>query len=156
MEPSDCNILQTTYTCYKDFHLLKITLLDMPLQQTNLPLFPEAFRTRAMQAQKCGLWKNIGCRFWLRKFSSVQSLSGVWLFVTPWTAAGQASLPITNSGVYSNSCPSSQWCHPTISSSVAPFSSHLQPFPASGSFPMSRFFASGGQSIGVSASASVL
>ena len=58
--------------------------------------------------------------------------------------------------VYSNSCPFSQWCHPTISSSVIPFSSCLQSFPASGSFPMSQFFASGGQSIGVSASASVL
>ena len=58
--------------------------------------------------------------------------------------------------VYSNSCPLSQWCHPTISSSVVPFSSHLQFFPASGSFQMSQFFASGGQSIGVSASASVL
>ena len=57
---------------------------------------------------------------------------------------------------YSNSCPSSQWCHPTISSSVIPFSSHLQSFPASGSFQMSQFFASGGQSIGVSASTSVL
>ena len=59
-------------------------------------------------------------------------------------------------GVYSNSCPSSGWCHPTISSSVVPFSSHLQSFPALGSFQMSQFFASGGQSIGVSASASVL
>ena len=56
----------------------------------------------------------------------------------------------------SNSCPSSQWCHPTISSTVVHFSSCLQPFPASGSFPMSQFFASGGQSIRVSASASVL
>ena len=60
------------------------------------------------------------------------------------------------SGAYSNSCPSSQWCHPTIWSSVIPFSSCLQYFPASGSFPMSQFFASGGQSIGVSASTSVL
>ena len=59
-------------------------------------------------------------------------------------------------GVYSKSCPLSPWCHPTISSSVIPFSSHLQSFPPSGSFQMSRFFASGGQSIGVSASASVL
>ena len=59
-------------------------------------------------------------------------------------------------GVYSNSCPLNQWCHPTISSSVFPFSSHLQSFPASGSFQMSQFFTSGGQSIGVSASASVL
>ena len=57
---------------------------------------------------------------------------------------------------YSNSCPSSQWCHPTISSSIVPFSSCPQFFPASGSFPMSQFFASGGQSIRVSASASVL
>ena len=56
----------------------------------------------------------------------------------------------------SNSCPSSQWCHPTISSSVIPFSSCLQSFPASGSFPVSQFFTSGGQSIGASASASVL
>ena len=55
-----------------------------------------------------------------------------------------------------NSCPLSQWCHPTISSSVVPFSSCLQSFPASGSFPVSLFFASGGQSIGMSASASVL
>ena len=59
-------------------------------------------------------------------------------------------------GACSNSCPSSQWCHPTISSSVVTFFSCLQSFPASGSFPVSQFFASGGQSIGVSASASVL
>ena len=55
-----------------------------------------------------------------------------------------------------NSCPSSQWCHSTVSSSIVPFSSCLQSFPASGSFQMNQFFASGGQSIGVSASASVL
>ena len=54
--------------------------------------------------------------------------------------------------VYSNSCPLSQWCHPTISSSDLPFSSCLQSFPASGSFPVSQFFAPGGQSIGASAS----
>ena len=60
------------------------------------------------------------------------------------------------SGACSNSCPSSQWCHPTISSSVVPFSSCLQSFPESGSFLISQFFASGGQSIGASASASVL
>ena len=57
---------------------------------------------------------------------------------------------------YSNLYPLSQWCHPTITSSVVPFSSHLQPFPGSGSFLMCQFFTSGGQSIGVSASASVL
>ena len=59
-------------------------------------------------------------------------------------------------GAYSNSCPLSRWCHPTISSSVIPFSSHFQSFPASGSFPRSQLFESGGQRIGVSASASVL
>ena len=58
--------------------------------------------------------------------------------------------------VYSDSCPSHWWCHPTISSSVIPFSSCLQSFPTSGSFPVSQFFTSGGQSIAVSASASVL
>ena len=86
----------------------------------------------------------------ITSFSSVQSLSCVRLFSTPWTAAHQASLSII--GVYSNSCPLSQWCHPTISSSVVPFSSCPQSFPASGSFPMSRLFTSGGQSIGASAS----
>jgi len=64
--------------------------------------------------------------------------------------------PPPTPGVYSNSCPLSQWCHPTISSSVIPFSSCLQSFPVSGSFPMSQLFTWGGQSIGVSASASVL
>ena len=58
--------------------------------------------------------------------------------------------------VYSNSCLSSRWCHPAISSSAVPFSSCTQPLPASGSFPMSQLFAWGGQSTGVSASASVL
>ena len=64
--------------------------------------------------------------------------------------------PLPTPKVYPNSCPSSQWCHPTISSSVVPSSSCLQSFPASGSFPMSQLFASGGQSIGVSASTLVL
>ena len=64
--------------------------------------------------------------------------------------------PSLTSRACSNSCPLSWWCHPTISSSVVPFSSCLQSCPTSGSFPMSQFFTSGGQSIGVSASASVL
>ena len=88
--------------------------------------------------------------------SSVQSLSCVWLFVIPWTAACQASLSFTISRSCSNSCPLSQWSLPTISSSVVPFSSCLQCFPASGSFLMSWLFVSGGQIIGASASASVL
>ena len=64
--------------------------------------------------------------------------------------------PSPTPSVYSNSCPLSQWCHPIISSSVVPFSFHLQSFPAAGSFQMSQLFESGGQSIGVSASTSVL
>ena len=88
--------------------------------------------------------------------SSVKSLSHVQLFVTPWTAACQAFLSITNSWSLLNSCPLSWWYHPTISSSVVPFSSCLQSFPASESFPMSRLLATGGPSTGVSASASVL
>ena len=64
--------------------------------------------------------------------------------------------PSPNSGVYPNSCPLSRWCHPTMSSSVVPFFSCLQSLPASGSSQMSQFFTSGGQSIGVSASTSVL
>ena len=64
--------------------------------------------------------------------------------------------PSATPGVHANPCPLSRWCHPTISSSVVPFSSCLQSFPASGTFPMSQLFASGDQSIGVSASTSVL
>ena len=98
---------------------------------------------------------------WLRShyamqgFSSVQSFSHAQLFVTPWTAARQASLSITNSQS-SNPCPLSWWCHPSISFSIIPFSSCPLSFPAPGSFPMSHLFASCGQSIRVSPSTSVL
>ena len=68
----------------------------------------------------------------------------------------KASLTITNSRSLLKLNSIERWCHPTISSSVVPFSSHLQSFPASGSFPMSQFFESGGQNIGISVSASVL
>ena len=93
---------------------------------------------------------------YLFQFCSVQSLSRVQLFATLWTAVHQASLSITNSHSLLKLMSISQWCHPTISSSVFPFSSCLQSFPASGSFPMSQFFSSGGQSIRASASASIL
>ena len=89
-------------------------------------------------------------------FGSVQSLSRVWLFVTPWTTARQASLSITSSWSLPKLMSIELVMHPTISSSVVPFSSCPQSLPASGSFPMSQLFASGGQSIGVSASTSVL
>ena len=81
------------------------------------------------------------------QFSSSQSLSHVWLFATPWAAACLAALSNTTSRAYSNSCPSSQWYCPPISLSVVPFSSWLLSFAASGSFQMSKFFTSGGQSI---------
>ena len=64
--------------------------------------------------------------------------------------------PLPSPGVHSDSCPSSPWCHPAISSSVIPFSSCPQSFPASGAFPMSQLFATGGLSIGISASTSIL
>ena len=155
--------------------------------------------------------QTLGIRMWT-SFSSVPLLSHVQLFATPWTAACQAFLFITNSrsltklisielvmpsnhlilcrgifssvqfsrsvvsdslwphetqharppcpsptpGVHPNSCALSRWCHPAISSSVVPFSSCPQSLPASGSFPMSQLFSWGGQSTGVSASASVL
>ena len=89
-------------------------------------------------------------------FSSVQSLSRVWLFVTPWRQHSRLPCPLPTPRACSNSYPLSQWCHPTISSSVVLFNSCLQSFPASGSFPMSQFFASGSQSIKVSASTPVL
>ena len=87
------------------------------------------------------------------QFSSVQWFSHIPLFATSWTTQHirpPCSLPIPR--VYSNSCPLSRWCHPTISSSVLHFSSCLQSLPASGSFPMSGLFISGGQGIGVSTS----
>ena len=88
----------------------------------------------------------------LIQFSSVQSLSCVRLFATPRRKHDRHPCPSPTPGVYPNSCPLSQWCHPTISSSVIPFSSHLQSFPAAGSFPMSWLFPSGGQSLGTSPS----
>ena len=94
-------------------------------------------------------WNNLN-QFLVYVFSSVQLLSCVWLFATPWTAECPPC-PSPIPGACSNSCSLSRWCHPTISSSVVPFSSHLQSFPASGSFPMSQLFTSGGQSIGASA-----
>ena len=87
---------------------------------------------------------------------SVQSLCHVRLFATPWTAAHQASLSSPTARVHPNPCPLSRWCHPTILSFVVPFSSCPQSFPAWGSFQMSQLFTSGGHSIAISASTSVL
>ena len=91
-----------------------------------------------------------------RKIVDSVQLSRVRLLATQWTSACQASLSITNSRSLPKLMSIGQWCHPTISSSVVPFSSCPQSFPASGSFQMSQFFASGGQRTGVSASTSFL
>ena len=102
----------------------------------------------------CGIGGEIG---YTVQFSSVHFSRSV-VSNSLWAHGLQhARLPCPSPtlGACSNSCPSSQWCHPTISSSVVLFSC-LQSFPASGSFPMSQFFPSGDQSIGVSASTSVL
>ena len=87
---------------------------------------------------------------------SVQSLSQSSTLWPHGLQHARLPCPSPTLGAYSNSCPLSRWCHQTISSSVIPFSSHLQSFPASGSFQMSQLFTSGGQSNGVSASPSVL
>ena len=91
-------------------------------------------------------------------FVVVQSLGCIWLFVTPWTVACLAPLSFTVSqSLFRFMSTESRWCYLTISSSApTPFSFCLQSFPASGSFSKSQLFTSGGQSIGVSASASVL
>ena len=88
---------------------------------------------------------------WPSFVALVQSLSHVRTFVMPWTAARLASLLSLTPRVCSNLCPLSRWCHPTISSSLTPFSSCPQSFQASGSFPMYCLFPSGSQSIGASA-----
>ena len=101
------------------------------------------------------IYIDINSKF-LVQFHSAQSLSHVQLFATHWTAALHASLSITNSRSLLKLMSIDRWCHPTISSSVIPFSSCPQSFPPSGSFQMSQLFASGGHTIGVSASTSVL
>ena len=93
------------------------------------------------------------CIYWDYQFSCSVISDSLW---PHRLQHARLPCPSPTPEAYSNSCPLSRWCHPTISSSVVPFSSHLQSFPASGSFQMSQFSASGSQSIGVSASTSVL
>ena len=96
------------------------------------------------------------CNSNIQSVHSVQFLNHVRLFATPWITALRPPCPSPTPGIHPNSCPSSWWCLPAISSSVVPFSSCPQSLPASESFPMSQLFASGGQNIGVSALASFL
>ena len=121
-------------------------------------------RRRPSVAQSSDFWRKVKTRKFsvkpppLPTFSSVQfSCSVVSDSLRPHESQhARPPCPSQTPGVYPNSYPLSRWCHPAISSSVVPFSSCPQSLPASGAFPMSQLFASGGQSIGVSASASVL
>ena len=112
-----------------------------------------------LQGQTC-LFFWVSLNFLLLLFKPLWLMlllfSHVWVFAIPWTAACQASCPSLSPGACSNLCPFNWWCHPSISSSVDPFCSYHQSFPASGSFPVSQLFVSSGQNIGTSASVSVL
>ena len=126
--------------------------MDCPGQNTgvgSLSLLQGIFPTKG---------SNPGLLHWGRFCSSVSSVTQSCPTLCDPHELQNAKPPCLSStpGVYSNSCPLSRWCHPAISSSVNPFSSCPQPLPASGSFPVSQLLAWGGQSIGVSASASVL
>ena len=130
--------LENTAKCLRLFPISKGIYLPL-LHNLTSSLFPKAKSDSSISSVQ---------------FSSIIQ-SCLTLFDT-MNHSTQPPCPSPTLGVYSNSCPLSRWCHSTISSSVVPFSSHLQSFPALGSFQMSQLFASGGQSIGVSASTSVL
>ena len=121
------------------------------LEQTQLPKMEGRGSSRKERARK--VKTSILCRILCSQFSHSVMSDSLRPHELQYT---RPSCPSPAPRVYSNSCPSSRWCHPAISTSVIPFSSCPQSFPASGSFPMSQLFTSSGQSIGVSASASVL
>ena len=131
------------------------TVLYWPSKSQSQFTFKIQYRNKLLWG---GAAKKCVAILYLPKFSSVQFSRSVVSYYLQPHGLKHARLPCPSPtlGACSNSCPSSQWCHPTISSSVIPFSSHLQTFPASGAFPMSQFFATGGQSIAVSTSVSVL
>ena len=127
-----------------------------PLQYSCLRSLMErgTWLLQSMGSQRVG--HNWACL--QEEISSVQFSSVTrawWPFANQWTEHARPPCPSPTPRAYSNSCPLTQGCHPTISWSVFPFSSHIQSFPASRSFQMSQLFASDGQSIGVSASTSV-
>ena len=122
-------------------------------QPTRLPV-PGILQARVLESGAIAFYSYHS----LNQFSSVQFSRSVvsnslWLHELQHT---RPRCPPPTPGAYPNSCPLSPWCHPTISSSVIPFSSWPQSFPASGSFQMNQLFSSCGQSVGVSASASLL
>ena len=129
--------------CFSIFFLVQLTLLLLILM--NLYLVNYLSFSLVSGLLSVFQWKSAYC---LPIFlSSVQLLSHVQWFATPWLQHARPPCPLPTPRVYSDSCPLSLGWHPTIPSSVAPFSSCLQSFPASGCFHMSQFFASGGQSI---------
>ena len=151
-------------------HLVLSWLLPTAMRGDVLLLSPLNWWCNQIQGSYINLQSQDWNKWWVRDgsqdvqwysvpWAQVQFISVTQLCLTlcnPWTAVHQASLSITNSRAYSNSCPLSWWCCLIILSSVVPFSSCLRSFPASGAFPKSQFFASGGQTIRVSASTSVL
>ena len=145
------------FTNYKTYYFHNIWLYNSCRRKCKpTPVFmPGDFHgQRSLQTIVHGVTNSQTWLKWLQ-LSSVQSLSHVPLFVTHGLKHARPPCPSPTPWVDSNSSPLSQWCYPTISFSVVPFSSHLQSFPASEPFPMSQLFTWGGQSIGVSASASV-
>jgi len=124
-------LLSFSYSVVSDY------LWPHGLQHTRLPS-PSPSHRACSNSSPLNWWCHPTISsFFIPFFSSVQSvqsLNHVRLFATPSTTARQASLSITNPRVHPNQCPLSWWCHPTISSSVVPFSSCLQSFPTSGSF----------------------
>ena len=137
-----------------------ISIIPKSIKQTFIESFYEDQESTKVQAVY-NLKRNecreiISVSYKIRYNQSFQLLSHVQFSATPWTTTCQASLSITNSQSLLKLCPLSRWCHPTISASVVSFSSRLQSCPASGYFPVSQFLALSGQSIGTSASTSVL
>ena len=120
---------------------------------THMYIYRE--RTAIVLRRTCVSWKRKSDFYWpfLVQFSRSVVSDTLWSHELQYT---MPPCPSPTTGVHSNPCPLTQWCHPSTSSSVVPFSSCSQSFPASGSFPMSQFFASSGQSIGASASPLVL
>ena len=145
--------MKTTYTSRMRFnvtssrkclHLFSPLLWNPVMLSTVIPWYPQGIGSRTTSHTQI-------CRYSVQFSHSVVSDS-----LRPHELQhASPPYPSATAGVYPNPCPLSRWCHPTISCSVIPFSCR-QSFPASGSFPMSQFFTSGSQSIGVSASTSVL
>ena len=148
-EPTDCSPLDSSV--HGIFQARILEWVAKPFSRGSSP--PSDWTCISCTAAKFFPLSHLGSPTYKFQFSSVQSLSRVQLH---GLQHARPPCPSPTPGACSNSHLSSWWCHPTISSSVVPCSFHLQSFLASGSFPMSQFLVSGGQSIGVSSSASVL